>query len=193
MGIFCGMLTLYIEYKKERRIPMQLYTHTLPSGAKLTGYLRDETNEMPAFNIRPARLILPGGGMPFAARGRQTPSAMRFAGGLPDLCAGIHLCPHAGAGPARWQPLIDAAGAILHLRRNAAKLRLDPFKIAVCGFSAGGHLAAPTAILWDAAPVQKALGITGRGSPPRRCCAGLPGHYVGHQDPRRVHRQPGRG
>ena len=44
---------------------MQLYTHTFPSGAKLTGYLRDETNEMPAFNIRPAMLILPGGGYAF--------------------------------------------------------------------------------------------------------------------------------
>ena len=41
---------------------MQLYTHSLPSGAKLTGYLRDETTEMPAFNTRPAMLILPGGG-----------------------------------------------------------------------------------------------------------------------------------
>ena len=46
---------------------MQLYTHTLPSGAKLTGYLRDETNEMPAFNIRPAMLILPGGGDAFCS------------------------------------------------------------------------------------------------------------------------------
>ena len=41
---------------------MQFYTHTLPSGAALVGYLRDETTEMPAFNIRPAILILPGGG-----------------------------------------------------------------------------------------------------------------------------------
>lgn len=27
---------------------MQFYTHTLPSGAALVGYLRDETTEMPA-------------------------------------------------------------------------------------------------------------------------------------------------
>ena len=42
---------------------MQFYNHTLPSGAALVGYLRDETAEMPAFNIRPAILILPGGGL----------------------------------------------------------------------------------------------------------------------------------
>ena len=41
---------------------MQIYTHTLPGGAQLIGYLRDRTVEMPAFNTRPAILILPGGG-----------------------------------------------------------------------------------------------------------------------------------
>ena len=29
---------------------MQCYTHTLPGGASLVGYLREETTEMPAFN-----------------------------------------------------------------------------------------------------------------------------------------------
>ena len=57
---------------------MQLYTHTLPSGAKLTGYLRDETNEMPAFNIRPAMLILPGGGYAFCSAREADPIAMQF-------------------------------------------------------------------------------------------------------------------
>ena len=140
---------------------MQLYTHTLPNGAKLTGYLRDETNEMPAFNIRPAMLILPGGGYAFCSAREADPIAMQFLQAGYQTFVLEYTCAHTPEqAPLRWQPLIDAAGAILHLRRNAAKLRLDPFKIAVCGFSAGGHLAASTAILWDAAPVQKALGIT---------------------------------
>ena len=72
------MLTLYIKYNKERRSPMQLYTHTLHNGAKLTGYLRDETNEMPAFNIRPVMLILPGGGYAFCSAREADPIAMQF-------------------------------------------------------------------------------------------------------------------
>ena len=140
---------------------MQVYTHSLPSGAKLTGYLRDETTEMPAFNTRPAMLILPGGGYAYCSAREADPVAMQFLQAGYQTFVLEYTCAHTPEqAPLRWQPLIDAAGAILHLRRNAAKLRLDPFKIAVCGFSAGGHLAASTAILWDAAPVQKALGIT---------------------------------
>ena len=41
---------------------MQFYSYTLPSGAQLTGYLREESAEMSDYTIRPAVLILPGGG-----------------------------------------------------------------------------------------------------------------------------------
>jgi len=39
-------------------------------------------------------------------------------------------------------PLSDAQQAIRHVRVHAAKYDVDPSKIGVCGFSAGGHLAA---------------------------------------------------
>ena len=128
---------------------MQLYTHTLPSGAKLTGYLRDETNEMPAFNIRPAMLILPGGGYAFCSAREADPIAMQFLQAGYQTFVLEYTCAHTPEqAPLRWQPLIDAAGAILHLR--------------------------PTAILWDAAPVQKALGITAEEARPDAVVLGYP-------------------
>ena len=41
----------------------------------------------------------------------------------------------------------DAKSAILWLRKEAATLGVDPDRVAAAGFSAGGHLAASTAIL----------------------------------------------
>lgn len=45
----------------------------------------------------------------------------------------------------------DAKAAISYLRENAAALKLDPEKIGIMGFSAGGHLASTAATHYDSA------------------------------------------
>ena len=47
------------------------------------------------------------------------------------------------------QPLVDAAEAMRLIRSQADAWHLDPDRIAVCGFSAGGHLAALLGTLWN--------------------------------------------
>lgn len=154
---------------------MQIYTHTLPGGAQLIGYLRDRTVEMPAFNTRPAILILPGGGYAWCSKREADPVAMQFLQAGYNVFTLYYTCRSEETVPAlRWQPLIDAAGAILHIRRNAEQFGTDPAKIAICGFSAGGHLAASTAILWDAEPVQTAFGIHGTEARPDAVVLGYP-------------------
>lgn len=154
---------------------MQIYTHTLPGGAQLIGYLRDRNVEMPAFNTRPAILILPGGGYAWCSRREADPVAMQFLRAGYNVFTLYYTCRSDETVPAlRWQPLSDAAGAILHIRRNAEQFGTDPAKIAICGFSAGGHLAASTAILWDAEPVQTALGIHSTEARPDAVVLGYP-------------------
>lgn len=150
---------------------MEVYHYTLPGGARLTGYLRDATEPMPAYNVRPAVLVIPGGGYEHCSARESDPVAVQFLqAGYQVFVLQYTVSPV----PLRWQPLTDAAGAILHMRRHAEALRLDPERIAVCGFSAGGHLAACTAMLWDAEPVRSALGVTGTEARPNAVILAYP-------------------
>jgi len=45
--------------------------------------------------------------------------------------------------------LLEAATAVAAVRRNASVWDINPEKIVLCGFSAGGHLAASLAVHWD--------------------------------------------
>jgi acetyl esterase/lipase len=47
------------------------------------------------------------------------------------------------------KPLADAAWAMAHIREHAEKYGLNPDKIAIGGFSAGGHLAASLGVYWQ--------------------------------------------
>lgn len=134
---------------------MQLITQTLPGGAVLTGWIRARIDSCPAFDLRPGVLILPGGGYDYCSQREGEPVAMQF------LAAGYQafvLDYSTGEQAGQWRPMVDAARAMAWMRAHARQLNLIPDRIAVCGFSAGGHLAACTAILWDAEPVQQALG-----------------------------------
>lgn len=137
---------------------MRLYEHTLPSGASLTGYLRQPSETMPDYGVRPAVVILPGGGYEYCSPREWDPIAVQFLQAGYQVFVLEYTTTSKAAAPLRYAPLTDVAGAVLHLRRNAEALHLDPHRVAVCGFSAGGHLAASSALLAGCEPVCKALG-----------------------------------
>lgn len=134
---------------------MEVVHKTFPGGAKIIGYLRDVTESMPDYNRRPAVLVIPGGAYEHCSVREGDPVALQF------LAAGYQafvLTYSTGDAAAHWQPMVDAARAVAYLHKNADALRIRPGQVAVCGFSAGGHLAGCTGLLWDAAPVREALG-----------------------------------
>ena len=115
---------------------MKFVEHKLATGAMLTGYLRDETTEMPSYNTRPAVLILPGGGYRYCSPREADPVAVQFLQAGYHVFTLIYSTDHA---PLLWQPLTEAASAILYLRQNAADLRIAADKITIVGFSGGFH------------------------------------------------------
>jgi acetyl esterase/lipase len=59
-------------------------------------------------------------------------------------------------------PLQDAQQAMLQVRRHAAKWHIDPHRVGIMGFSAGGHLASTTATHFDRVLVPDADSISVR-------------------------------
>lgn len=123
---------------------MQLKQLDLPGGGLLTVYLRDCVETMPQAMERPLVLVVPGGGYSHVSAREGDPVALQFA------AAGYHtavLRYAVGDDAAHGLPLRQLAAAIGLVRQNAAQWHVLPDKIAVCGFSAGGHLALSGAVL----------------------------------------------
>jgi len=95
-----------------------------------------------------AVVIFPGGGywgLAMDHEGHQVAQWLNNFG-----VAGIVVSYRRGPGAAHPVPLLDAQHAIRTVRYNSEKWRIDPQRIGVMGFSAGGHLASSTGVHFDA-------------------------------------------
>jgi acetyl esterase/lipase len=105
----------------------------------LTTYLLEASPEMADWQVRPAVLICPGGGYRFCSDREAEPIAMAFlAEGYQAFILRYSLNDQA----AFPRPLNDAEEALEMIRSKSKQWHVDPERIAACGFSAGGHLAA---------------------------------------------------
>lgn len=124
-------------------------------GVTLTTYVLDSSGELSNARVRPAVLIFPGGGYRFTSDREAEPVAMTF------LAQGYHafvLRYTVSEEPLFPKPLEDAQAALNLIRDRAEEWGVDPDKIAVCGFSAGGHLAAALGTMGDPRPNALILG-----------------------------------
>ncbi len=123
--------------------------------ATLTAYILDVGNSFRHVHKRPAVIVIPGGGYQYCSEAEALPTAFAF------LEAGFHafILRYSVGEHAAWpNPLEDYEQAMQIIRAHADAWNLIPDKIAVIGFSAGGHLAACAATMAKERPNAAILG-----------------------------------
>ena len=99
----------------------------------------------------PAFVICPGGGYGGLAADHEGAQIARWANGLGATAFVLHY--RLGSKGYHYPvQLIDVQRALRHVRANAGRYKVDPQRIGIIGFSAGGHLASMAATLFDEPP-----------------------------------------
>lgn len=102
---------------------------------------------------RAAVVVLPGGGYGGLAMGHEGDD---IAAWLNEHGIASFICDyrHRGKGYGHPAPMLDAQRAIRTVRAHAEEFGIDPSRIGVIGFSAGGHLASTVSTHFDAGNEQ---------------------------------------
>lgn len=130
-----------------------MHTQVIPLNrehtATLTAYLWERSPEYAQLDERPAVVILPGGGYAMCSDKEAEPVALGF------VRAGFHafVLRYTVKSQHPWPaPLKDYEQAMQTILARAEEWGVDRERIAVCGFSAGGHLAACAAAIAEHKP-----------------------------------------
>ncbi len=153
---------------------MKLFEHVFNEahGVRLTAYIQNPSREYAGITSRPAVLVLPGGGYSMCSDREADCIALGY------LNAGFHafVLRYTLKQSAPWPaPLNDYDNAMEYILSRAEEWSVDSDRIAVCGFSAGGHLAASAATMSKNRPAAAILGYPViRQDITDACAAGMP-------------------
>ena len=120
----------------------------------LTAYLQDVGGEFRGIAARPAVLVIPGGGYMFCSDREADPVALAYLKAGYQAFILRYGTEENGVWPA---PLEDYEIAMECIQENAEEWNVIPDKIAVVGFSAGGHLAGAAATMAEHRPTAAVL------------------------------------
>ena len=102
-----------------------------------------------------AILIIPGGGYSMVCSDREGENIAIAFNALGYACFVLDYSVSPNAVFPR--PLIEASLAMKHIKENAEKYKIDPERVFVLGFSAGGHLAGSLGMRWNLPEVVEAI------------------------------------
>ena len=121
---------------------IDLYAHfgiTRPNGAAgyLTVYAHPVNQEFSQNRIRPAMLVLPGGGYGYCSFREKEPIVMQYyVQGFNCYCLDYSVLEMAKYPT----PVIEAVMAVIYIRETSGEFHTNVDKVCSIGFSAGGHL-----------------------------------------------------
>lgn len=123
--------------------------------ASLTVYAPENYAAIDPERRRPAVVLCPGGGYAHLSDREAEPVALQLLAA--DLC--VFVLRYSLAPEVYPAALTQLAAAVAHVRANAEEYHVDPEKISVMGFSAGGHLAASLGVRWHCPWLSESLGL----------------------------------
>lgn len=98
--------------------------------------------------LRSAILVIPGGGYATCCADREGESIAQAFIPHGFNAFVLHYSTTTNSNKKFPAQLIEASKAMQHIRENAERYNIDPDRVFVCGFSAGGHLAASLGTMW---------------------------------------------
>lgn len=148
--------------------------------AWLDTYFQGSSLELKISALRPCILICPGGGYQMTSDREAEPIALAFA------ARGFHTAVLRYPVFPTFYPeaLLSLAEALVWLRSHGPENHIHTEQITVCGFSAGGHLAASLGVFWQKPFLTQELGVDNAVFRPNRLLLSYPvitgGAYAHH-------------
>lgn len=131
---------------------MKCETIALSEKASLKTYLWDESEELAVLS-RPAVLVIPGGGYVMCSDREAEPVALAYAAEGFQAFVLRYTVRHGFEAP-----FCEAREALACIRAHAKEWHIGEGQLAVCGFSAGGHLACALGTMGQGRPDAMILG-----------------------------------
>lgn len=122
------------------------YSYPLAFGfvPNMVSYIHDEDDI-----VRPALVVVPGGGYCVVSPTEGEIVALEFYEKGYNTFVLTYTTNYLLTAPLKTQPMKDLSRALRMIRKNAKDFRIDPNRVAICGFSAGGHLCASVAVHYE--------------------------------------------
>ncbi len=116
---------------------IQLKEHYNLQGGSLSAFIGEKPFDRSVDWVRPALIVVPGGGYGMVSKREAEPVAFRFMAKGFQVFILDYLCAPVAHYP---EQLLELACSVDYIRKNAARFSVNPKEIFAVGFSAGGHL-----------------------------------------------------